>query len=155
MLQLIYASAAVGNYTAASLRPLLAAARKANARRGISGMLVYHARSFLQVLEGPEPAVETLFETIRSDQRHTAVRLIARCEIEEKEFEHWSMGFVNNAKKGPDIDGFVSFCGVQILSLDQACAKRVLKQFQGGAWCRLADRGGNSPALYASNTIPS
>ncbi len=155
MLQLIYASAAVRNYTGSALKPLLCAARKANARRGISGMLVYHARSFLQVLEGPDTEVDALFDAIRSDPRHTAVRLIFRSAIEEKQFEHWSMGFVDNAKKGPDIDGFVDFAGVQILSFDHARAKKVLKRFQDGAWRRLADRGGTSPRPYASNTIPS
>jgi hypothetical protein len=155
MLQLIYASAAVRNYTGAALKPLLCAARKANARRGISGMLVYHARSFLQVLEGPDMEVDALFETIRSDPRHTAVRLIVRSTIEEKQFEHWSMGFVDDAKKGPDVDGFVDFAGGQILSFDQVRAKKVLKRFQGGAWRRLADRGGISPSPYASNIIPS
>lgn len=155
MLQLIYASAALRNYSGAALRPLVSAAREANARRGITGMLVYHARSFLQVLEGPDMEVDALFEAIKGDPRHTAVRLIVRSEIEVKQFEHWSMGFVNDARKGPDIDGFVGFASVQILSLDQVRATKVLKQFQGGAWRRLADRGRNSHALYASSVIPS
>ena len=46
------------------LKAILSAARTNNSKKDISGMLVYHAGSFLQVLEGPEDTVTELFGKI-------------------------------------------------------------------------------------------
>ncbi|MHB1206888.1 MAG: BLUF domain-containing protein, partial [Rhodospirillaceae bacterium] len=78
MLQLIYASAAVKPFTPEALKVLLAKARAKNSAAGITGMLLYHAGSFLQALEGPNDAVASLFKVIEKDPRHTTVRLLFR-----------------------------------------------------------------------------
>ena len=65
MFQLIYASAAVKPFTPQELTVLLAKARKKNSSMDISGMLLYHAGSFLQVLEGPDDAVATAAQHAR------------------------------------------------------------------------------------------
>ena len=78
MLQLIYASAAVKPFTPQDLAELLAKARKKNDALDISGMLLCHAGSFLQVLEGPDDAITALFKIIEKDPRHTTVRVLYR-----------------------------------------------------------------------------
>ena len=47
------------------LAEILRIARENNAAHDISGMLVYHGGSFLQVLEGPEGAVNSLYREDR------------------------------------------------------------------------------------------
>jgi hypothetical protein len=139
MQQLIYSSAAVRPFKALDLHKILAAARKYNARHTITGMMVYHARSFLQVLEGPDDAIEALFVKIRRDPRHTALRVIACHIIDKKEFESWPLGLVENMKKGPNVPVFTSCTPIEIMSLDCGRAKSMLGLFQRGPWRRLAD----------------
>ena len=64
LLQIIYARASATKMEADELKAILSAARTNNSKKDISGMLVYHAGSFLQVLEGPEDAVTELFGKI-------------------------------------------------------------------------------------------
>ncbi len=78
----------------AELLPLLDKARVANARRGVSGMLLYKSGSFLQVLEGEAGDVEALIATIERDPRHEDVRIL-RKDAGPRQFGEWSMGFQN------------------------------------------------------------
>ena len=139
MQQFIYASAAVKQFRASDLYEMLATARKFNADHDISGMMIYHARSILQVLEGPAEDLSALFLRIRQDPRHTALRLISKANVEKKEFECWPMGLVADARKGPDIQEFSHFSAIQVMSLDIPKAKTMLSLYQRGAWRRLAD----------------
>lgn len=75
------------------LQTLLQECRENNARMGITGMLLYGNQTFVQVLEGEEPTVNALLETIKRDPRHTNVQLLQRKTIERREYSDWSMGF--------------------------------------------------------------
>jgi hypothetical protein len=61
---------------------ILRAATRNNSANAITGLLLVHPHHFLHALEGPAEALQTTFERIQTDRRHTAVRLIdmARCE---------------------------------------------------------------------------
>jgi hypothetical protein len=139
MQQLIYASASVRPFRASDLYEMLTTARKFNGDHDITGMMIYHARSILQVLEGPDEEIDALFLRIRRDPRHTALRLIARSTLPSKEFESWPMGLVSDAKKGPDIKEYSSFSAIQVMSLNVEKAKTMLSSFQRGPWRRIAD----------------
>jgi len=140
MFQLIYASAAVKPFTPEDLSKLLARARKKNAAAGITGMLLYHARSFLQVLEGPEGAVAELFKIIDKDPRHTNVRVLFRDGIETPEFDEWSMGFVDTAKSAAVLEGFLDYnTGLNAALLDKSLAKKTLGMFRDGSWRQVVD----------------
>lgn len=86
--QILYTSTAVEPFTQPQLKQLLARARAHNEPLGISGMLVYDDGFFVQVLEGPEEAVQPLFAAIERDPRHTNMRLLLRHTLAEKEFEN-------------------------------------------------------------------
>jgi hypothetical protein len=73
---------------------ILAASRKNNAEVGVTGALMFNAGCFAQVLEGPQDAVEGVFERIQQDERHGDVSLLAFEPVEKRAFENWSMGFV-------------------------------------------------------------
>ena len=92
--QLIYTSAAVGEFREAALSGLLLEARAKNVREGLTGMLLFHEGSFLQVLEGEAANVERVFERIARDRRHARVTMLLRHGIEVRQFDDWAMGFV-------------------------------------------------------------
>jgi Sensors of blue-light using FAD len=141
MLQLIYASAAVKPFSPDELKKLLDAARAKNASLGISGMLLYHAGSFLQALEGPDDAVNLLFKGIEKDPRHTNVRLLFRDGVETSEFQDWSMGFVDASKSAKTLKGFLDYnTEAKAVVLDKTRAKKTLKMFQEGAWRQLVEQ---------------
>ena len=141
MFQLIYASAAVKPFSPEDLAVLLAKARKKNSSMDISGMLLYHAGSFLQVLEGPEDAVTALFKVIEKDPRHATVRVLFRDGVETGEFEEWSMGFVDTSKSAKALEGYLDYnTEANAMLLDKTRAKRTLKKFQEGAWRQLVDK---------------
>ena len=141
MLQLIYASAAVKPFTPEELKTLLEKARKKNSSVGISGMLLYHTGSFLQVLEGPEAAVKTLFKVIEKDPRHTSVRILFRDGVETPEFEDWSMGFVDTSRSAKALEGYLDYnTEADAKLLDKTRAKKTLKKFQEGTWRQLVDK---------------
>lgn len=79
------------------LEEILATARRNNARLGVTGALVYSARRFAQVLEGPPEAVEQIFETIQCDLRHDHVTVLEVADVTERAFGAWSMAFVEDA----------------------------------------------------------
>lgn len=116
---------------------LLELARERNTAAGISGMLLYHNKSFLQVLEGPREQVDALFTKIEKDPRHKNCLVLFRNEIPEKEFENWSMGFVDTSKLAAQFEGFVDYASqLERMTLDKAGARRFLRKFQEGAWRR-------------------
>lgn len=142
MLQVIYASAEAAPYTRKDLVELLKIARERNSAADISGMLLYHRKSFLQVLEGQQESVDSLYSKIQKDPRHTKCLLISRREIQSREFENWSMGFVDTTGAAKQIVGFVDYLkDLESMTLDESRARQTLKNFQEGAW-RRAEYGG-------------
>ncbi len=91
---LVYASRARRPFGDPELLELLVAARAHNERRGVSGMLVYAAGSFLQQVEGEPGDVEGVWQRIRLDARHHDLRVLAD-ETADRTFEDWSMGFAH------------------------------------------------------------
>lgn len=100
MIRMLYISSAVKPMTDEELLQILNVARRNNAKRGISGMLLYCGDSFIQVLEGEEQELESLFKTIKKDPRHANVTILEKKQITERKFSEWSMGF----KKLSDAD---------------------------------------------------
>ncbi len=144
MRQLIYKSDTTVTVSNAEFSRLLMKARAHNDIHEITGILLYHANSFLQVLEGPEDAVDELFDRIASDPRHKAIQVLRRAEIEERDFADWSMAFVcadtQSSELPPGLDvffnskgGFTKNVGDQVVPL--------LKQYRYTPWRRRVDLG--------------
>ena len=68
MKRLIYLSSAVRLATRDDLAQILGAARRNNRRDGVTGLLMYHDGTFLQILEGEETAVDRVFEQNRAER---------------------------------------------------------------------------------------
>ena len=92
---LIYASTATRDLSKDDLNELLAQCRKNNAELGITGMLLYKGGNFMQVLEGEEETVRSLYAKIGRDPRHRGDILLQQGTQEERQFSGWSMGFRN------------------------------------------------------------
>jgi hypothetical protein len=89
---LAYASRAAPEMVSRAARMALhEQARARNAKSNLTGLLIYVEGQFVQVLEGPKPAVSALFQNIVRDVRHDEVRLICECDISARAFENWSM----------------------------------------------------------------
>jgi Sensors of blue-light using FAD len=90
---MVYLSLATHELDAQALQTLLEHARQANARQGVTGMLIYHDRQFLQLIEGPRARVRSLFDRIETDPRHEKVDLIWEGALDKRSFAEWTMGF--------------------------------------------------------------
>src|ERR1700722_1116173 len=126
----IYASVATQEFTAAQLSALLTAARTANERTELTGMLL-HADGdggFFQVLEGPSEAIDALLLQLRCDPRHANITLIIREPIAERSFADWSMGFSSvSPEKLRAVTGLNDFfqAGSCFTELDAGRAKKL------------------------------
>lgn len=93
LIQLVYISAATQLHDDATLTDLMQSSSVRNKSVDITGMLLYCDGFFIQVLEGEESTVDTVFSRILKDLRHKDVITILRGPIDERSFAHWSMGF--------------------------------------------------------------
>jgi hypothetical protein len=91
--RVVYLSTAVGVLRADELDRIYLRAKAANARAGITGLLLFYEGMFLQVLEGPAAGITSLMERIRKDRRHANIIVPEAGPITERAFES-SMQFV-------------------------------------------------------------
>ena len=92
LLQLVYASRPFG-FDSNTLINILFDARRCNTRDNVTGALICRDDLFLQLLEGPEAAVEATYSRIRADERHIEVRQLVRRMIADdgRMFGAWAM----------------------------------------------------------------
>lgn len=93
MKRIVYSSAATGFLDEKTLADILGVARVRNARRDISGMLLYRDGVFLQLLEGSAIELGVVFNSIRVDPRHQRVTVLVEETIPSRAFPAWSMGY--------------------------------------------------------------
>lgn len=91
MHSLVYVSSARQPLTKAELLELLERACRQNEAKNVTGLLLYRAGNFMQLLEGAEETVERLFAKISADPRHWAVTALQRSQAKERMFPRWSM----------------------------------------------------------------
>ena len=70
---------------------ILTKSRAKNPAAGITGNLIYHADLFLQLLEGPHPAVNELYEKILADNRHADIVKLRDASFNRRLFASWAM----------------------------------------------------------------
>lgn len=139
LVQLVYASASTVPFTSDQLDQLLEGARKNNALLGVSGVLLFHAGTFFQVLEGVPDVVRGLYDKIALDTRHNNILLLAKRDIEERNFGDWNMGFVRDQRQISELPGFVDFfSGRTFVDLegDSQRVRQILDGFRRGRWRR-------------------
>lgn len=103
LVRLMYASRAAKPLDGEELAQILRQSRTNNARSGVTGLLCTSGGLFIQVLEGGRAAVNTLYNRLAADPRHTEVTLLAYEEISERRFAGWAMGQVNLGRLNPAV----------------------------------------------------
>ena len=93
MIQYVYVSAAVELFSSDALLHLLRKSRENNERLSVTGLLLYRDGNFMQLLEGPEEAVDAVRARINRDPRHRNVIQLIRRPVQSRLFPTWAMGF--------------------------------------------------------------
>jgi hypothetical protein len=62
-----------------------------NPARGITGLLLFNGRNFLQLLEGEDSEIASLMDRINGDARHSGVSVLDRRAIEARTCPDWAM----------------------------------------------------------------
>ena len=132
---LLYMSTAQILFTPARLQELLEQSRTNNARDGITGLLVFRDGAFMQILEGPQPAVQRRFRKIKADERHYALVTLSEGPIAQRSFPDWSMEFRNlrdtAVRRLPAFEEFVDMpLSPTEFSAEPALALNLLKVFR-------------------------
>jgi len=108
--ELLYVSVESHPHSQEDLVALLEQSRANNKKYGVTGILLYFKKHFLQVLEGEKDTIFELLRKIRSDQRHASVIMVWDQPIEKRNFENWTMAFVDlNEMDHQSLNGFSDF----------------------------------------------
>lgn len=92
MKRIRYVSQFAKEMTPEEIDALAAQAAEKNLRLGVTGLLLTSGRLFFQILEGPDEAVDELFDRIAADDRHRDVFLLgSETGVRERVFPDWSM----------------------------------------------------------------
>ena len=91
---LSYVSTQSRPMTGDDLVTLLSHCREANAKIGVTGMLLHRGDSFFQILEGGEEEVRGLFDIISRDERHERIEVVTEGPVTSREFSDWQMAFI-------------------------------------------------------------
>jgi hypothetical protein len=90
LIQLIYSSKPFG-FDEAALNGILMISRGNNLRDGITGALICRHDLYLQLLEGPQSAVEARYRSISRDDRHLEIVKRVSAPVTERMFPRWAM----------------------------------------------------------------
>ena len=88
--RVIYVSEKVGS-SERDVANILNASTRNNPRKDITGCLLEGKNSFLQILEGPFDAIQSLYKTISEDKRHNNVKRLCDEPLDTRLFSDWSM----------------------------------------------------------------
>ena len=92
LIHLLYISHRSQNCTDLEIKNILQSCQKNNPSIGITGVLMYSEKKFLQYVEGDSTNIFQLYEKIKADSRHNNLALISLTTIQERIFPNWNMG---------------------------------------------------------------
>ena len=70
-------------------------AKETNPTLGITGLIFYHKRKFLQIIEGEKESLEKLMVSIEKDPRHRNIERIIDEKAIRRSYEDWNMDAFN------------------------------------------------------------
>lgn len=94
LIKLIYVSTVSDAFSLSSVDEILVAAQRNNGEKGITGILYYNHKYFMQYLEGDKQEVELIYKRILEDNRHYNVLLLDKSALDERRFGCWSMAYL-------------------------------------------------------------
>lgn len=134
-----YASALCDELSRGELDALRSTWRRRNAERGITGLLLHHAGSVFQVIEGFPEDVVTLYEAIERDPRHRFVAKLVHEPACQRSFGDWSLGHAritgSDLAAVPELRSFAD-PAFRFWHCDRAMAEALIAAFTTGPWRR-------------------
>ena len=88
--QIVYSSKPFG-FDAAVLDDILTISRVRNSKADITGTLICRADMYLQLIEGPDAAIQATYQRITMDDRHVEIHLLLSRAVTERLFPKWAM----------------------------------------------------------------
>lgn len=153
---LIYRSRASEQLTAADLSRIVKAARARNEGRWVTGILLFDGEYFLQMLEGPDEAVQALYERIAADARHVQVVRLLQDYAPLRRFPECGMRMVD-IREHPEGLMDASLAGGLLRGADPLADDRpfkLMQAFVAGGWRGQAAEV-SLPAHWRLGTRPS
>lgn len=98
---LTYQSRARTMPSEAELNELVAKARLRNHSVNVTGMLLYEDGQFLQTLEGPPEGLNTVWQSIRQDERHTDIEVLSEHFVGSRLFSDWDLLLYRKRDQAP------------------------------------------------------
>lgn len=108
MYQLIYASTVNGELTHENVMAIVKKASEKNEKLGISGLLLFTSKYFLQILEGGRLPLNQTYNHISSDARHKDLCILEYKRIEERRFPSWGMRMLGSHDLAKDV--YYKYC---------------------------------------------
>lgn len=99
--QYLYVSTATG-LERSELDAIIASCEANNAERGITGLLVYNGRNFIQLLEGEEADLLWVMRRISTDPRHSGLSVLEDMPAESRACPDWLMRHIRLVDKVED-----------------------------------------------------
>jgi hypothetical protein len=101
--RLIYTSIATSALDDFALREIAQSSSYSNQELGVTGLLLFDGRSILQVIEGDEMSVYSLYGKLKRDKRHTHCQILIAGLGQTREFSNAFMGYENiSGREGAD-----------------------------------------------------
>lgn len=99
LIQLVYTSRARSPIDETMITSILTVSKEHNAKNNITGFLMARGEYFLQLLEGPDLVVRSLYDRIKEDERHHRITLQGIAPIDDRIMENWNMGYITELKE--------------------------------------------------------
>lgn len=128
LFRLVYASRFTGKDRDLdeALRSVIAKSIQNNRLVDVTGFLVAGDGQFLQLLEGPEAAVEETYARIAQDTRHADLTLIWSGLVERRLFRDWNMGQYHLSEADRALLADLGLSGFNPASLAAHAAEKLL-----------------------------
>ncbi|QTH63036.1 BLUF domain-containing protein [Psychrosphaera ytuae] len=132
--QLLYKSYATRPLSVEEFADLLVDARVKNDSLGVTGILLYKNGVFIQLMEGEKRNIDTLYDVIKQDPRHTQLECLYYQPANERACKNWAMKIHNLDFGVPDnllgVEQLISQLHQQHLSDGQSPAEQLITLFK-------------------------
>lgn len=109
-----------------------------NARSGVTGALVASQRHFVQTIEGPDAAIDSLVAALQRDNRHSDMRIVIDKRIGRRDFAGWDMKNLGRARYlDRHIDALLEFDSAGVASVFTVQLAQLMVEFGRVAQHRL------------------
>jgi hypothetical protein len=138
--RIVWISEACRRYKEDELISLLNESRSYNVKNNVTGILLYDQKSFMQIMEGAEEVIDEIYyKRIVPSTHHRNVTLLYMGEIEERNFQSWSMGFFYAHDEAlHKVPGYLDFQDTHAsfldLKNDDAMVRKLVEGFHRGRW---------------------